>query len=382
MPDTAVIELYNVSYMKEAAFGVVPSTPVMVEQVQNRFTLRGMRDKLESRRRLGDGQVANNRLGRKRTEGEIEVELSLTDNDHLLEAAFGSEFPTPFSQIAVSTISFTASTQVIADSGSGFGDIAVGDWIISAGAQYSANNGVFYVTVAGAGAITVAMGPTALVDEAVGASVTIDQQVRMENDVEIQSLLFEGRHTDTDDYLLYSGTVCPSMNLEANDELAIVRFNLMGVDQATDTSSVDATVTPAAENLPMDSLGGPFMIDGAAARYRNIRLDMQRNRTISKPLGSYVGDEAFGGRCIATGSFSIYFESKDLIDDFWAETHKGLRFSFIDPAGNYYTIYIYRALITEFDREEEDEAVVINYSFDALRHATNLKTVAIAKVTV
>jgi hypothetical protein len=383
MPTTAVVELYDVSYMEETTFGEQPTTPDMLELVQNSFTVRPERDLLESARRLGDGQVAINRLGRKRVAGEYEAELALTDVDDFLKAAWGvsAGFPTAFSEITGSTFTVDATGQTITDSNTGMGSVSVGDWVITAGFTNSQNNGVFYVTAAAAGSLTLAMGATALVDEAAGATITINQQLRIDNSTDVVSFFMEGRHDDINTFLRFKGVMVDSFSIEAGDGIATCRFGLIGTDFATATSTIDAP-TLAAGNSPMDSLGGSFQLDAADARFRNVRFDMQRNRNLSRPLGTYISDEVFSGRCVVTGSFSVYMENRDLYDDFWSESLKTLRFSFIDPSGNYYTIYVYRALITDVTEEEEDEAVVYNCTFNALRHPTNLKTVGIAKVAV
>lgn len=378
MSTTAVMELYGVSYVKETTAGETPSSPTMLELVQNSFTVRPERAKMESGRRLGDAQVVYNRLGRKRVAGDCELELSYVDQDDMLESLFGATFPTAFSEVSAATISFDLDTQTISDSNSGFGSVSAGDWIIVAGATNAANNGVFYVTTASSAALVVAMGATTLVTESAGASVTVNQELRIENGLTVDTYTFEGRHTDTDDYLRFKGVAIDTGGIEANDDIAVLRLGLIGLDFASSATSL-GTPTPASNNAPMDSLGGAYQIDHTASRIRRISVDIQRNTYLSRPLGQNYGDEIFRGRCVVTGSMSRYFESKSDYDDFWAETHKHLKFTFIDPTGNYYTFHVYKALLTEVSRDEEDEAVLCTFSFDALRHPTNLKTIGVAK---
>jgi len=378
MPTTAVMELYGVSYVKETTYGETPTTPTMLELVQNNFKVRPERDKLESRRRLGDAQVVYNRLGRKMVNGDMELELSYEDQDDMIESLFGMEFPTAFTPITLSaTGAFDNVTQTLTDSGSGLGDVAVADWVIITGAVDANNNGVFYVTAAAAGVITLAMGATLLADEA-ASSPTLIQELRIENGLTVDSYTFEGRHTDTSDYKRYVGVVLDTMSVEANEEIATMQIGCMGANFNTATSSLGAP-TLATNNAPMDALGGAYQLDNVDSRIRTVSLDIQRNSALGKPLGTKISDEVFRGRIVVTGSLTMYFETKNVYDDFWDETHKSLKFSFIDPTGNYYTFHIYKALLTDVTEDEEDEAVTVSFSFDALRHATNLKTIGLAK---
>jgi hypothetical protein len=86
---------------------------------------------------VGDRQIGDVRMGRKSGSGDIVSELCYANFDNWLMALIGHDistgWPTAFTQISASTISFAADTGsdggTIADSGLGLGSISVGDYI-------------------------------------------------------------------------------------------------------------------------------------------------------------------------------------------------------------------------------------------------------------
>jgi len=177
---TAQYELHNVGYVEEDVYGTTPSSPTYSELWHNSSSVEGKRATFQSRRKLGNRQRPLPRLGKKMSEGNIDSELAFSAFDDWLEALMNGRFPvSAFAEVAGITIAAVASSQEFTDSGSGFTNIAIGDWVIVAGMVAANNNGVFRVTASASGAITVDNGTT-LTDESAGASATVNQELRLE----------------------------------------------------------------------------------------------------------------------------------------------------------------------------------------------------------
>lgn len=381
MPATASIELKNASYVEESEPGTTPGSPTMLEFWNNKVTLTREAEVLRSGRRLGDGQQKGLRHGRRSVTGSSDCELVYGNHDKMLEYLFGSSFPTAFTEIAAITIAFVASGSQITDSGTGMGDVEVGDWIIVAGAGEAANNGIWYVTAAAAGALTVAavIGSGALVDEAAGASVTLNQEVRMENGTAITTFTLEGRYFDITQFQVALGMSIDGADFEANSQFTKMALSFLGWDMASPSGSSLGTPTAGTNNEPMDSLITLPQIDGANVRLTNIKMSIKRNRTLSKPLGQKIADEVRKGGIDVTGSLVEYFEGTTTYAKYVAGTKISSSWTCEDPAGNKYVFHVYEALITGAPEGTDDDAITHEFQWEAQRETVTQKTVAVAK---
>ncbi len=132
------------SIVKETTAGTLPTTPTMTPFWHNSESINPMRGSFESGRSLGDRQVSDFRLGRKSGSGDVSSELVYENFDMQWAGLLGTtKAASPITPIAAATISFTASTQTIADSGNGLATVSIGDFIYVSGATEGENNGLF-----------------------------------------------------------------------------------------------------------------------------------------------------------------------------------------------------------------------------------------------
>jgi hypothetical protein len=449
----ALWELHDASYVEEHAYGTTPSSPSMKSLWHNTISLEPKRDTLRSERRLGDRTRALSRLGFKRCEGNADCELTAGNHDDLLEALFFGRFVTTlFTQISESTISAVASGQTIDDSGSNLGDIEVGDWIIVAGFSAGNNNGVFHVSAASAGSITVEWGST-LTDEG-PTTVTIDQQNRLEannqwptegpftditadtiaavnsssqftdsgsgfGDIAIgdwvvtsqfsnaanngifevtdaaagyievdgtltdesagtdrtvkqkiyRSYTVEGRYVDQSLYHRFLGIMVKNGNFNLTPEnIVTCSFGLLGNDFDPQTTSLDTTPTvPSSASLePFDCLGGTFTEGGTATqKMTSFQLTVENNNNLPKALGIDTALEQSVGAIDMTGTIGFYLTSNALISKFYDETITEIEVTLQDPDANTYTLGFPYVKIMDVDlKKSGDIEAMVNFTLE------------------
>jgi hypothetical protein len=274
-----------------------------------------------------------------------------------------SEWEIPFTTLTGITYSAANADNSFNDSGSGFGDIEVGDWIAVKGFTTAANNGIFQVVTAAAGKITVSGGT--LQDEAAGDTVTIDQKI-------YRSFTFEGRYQDISAFHQFPGVMIKSGAFTLNpDNIVMVNFGLLGANFVPDTTQLGA---PAAQGdyEPFDCLGGTYT-EGGTATTRMTAFDctVENNNNIPKALGQTVSTEQTLGAFETTGSVSFYLTDNTLISKFWNETITSLEVTLQDPDGNDYIIGFPYVKIMDVDlKKSGDIEAVVGFSFEAGEHPT------------
>ncbi|RLE28262.1 MAG: hypothetical protein DRJ65_00095 [Acidobacteria bacterium] len=453
MGNIAQFELHDIGYVEEDAYGVTPANPTWLELWHNASSLVPKRTTLQSRRKLGNRQRPLPRLGKKRVDGNIDSELAFAAFDDWLEALFGGRFPSSaFTQVAGITLAAVASSQTITDSGSGLTDVEVGDWIIVAGFAAANNNGVFHVSAAAAGAITVEYGTT-LTDESAGASVTVDQQLRLEagsdgnegftdisgttiaavagtqtitdsgsgfGDVEVgdwvvvagfaasnNNGIFEvtaaaagvitvasgstltdesatptititqkldrsfsviGRYKDQAIYHLFKGVMTKTGTFTVvPDDISKVSLGLLGADFDKDATAPSGLTSPGVYE-PFDALSGSFTEDGSAVCMTNLALTVENNNGLAdKCLGTTVAGEQFRGGFDISGTIKFYFKDNTHITKFWEESAIAIVFTLSDPDGNQYTFGLPSCKLTELDlpKGESDVEAEEGYNLTA-----------------
>lgn len=254
----------------------------------------------------------------------------------VLEMAMMSTITAALS-ISAATISFTVTTNVIADSGSGFGSIKVGTWIRIAGATNSENNGDAYVTAAAAGQITVE-GLT-LVTEAAGATVTIDgQHIRTGTTVHSASIeRYRGDFT-TDPYQIYPGNVVNGLTLGFTPQTLFTlsaSFNNLGPNAVTgSTSFANAAAAPESYAIKLADASNDlstFRVDGTSLTdVTEFNFTVGNNLTWMPVSGAIRPCYPSKGSVDLTGAFSGYLiDGATLQDDMFAATRRRVDFGII-----------------------------------------------------
>lgn len=149
------------------------------------------------------------------TGGDVSVEWSYGNVDLEIAAVLGHSADGTWTTAGLAsasgtTISFTA-PDTIADSGSGFGSFAIGDVIEVKGS--TDNDGVYRVTAAAAGSLTVDKGT--ITTESAGDSVTVSEGEYAGNGTTLTSFAIFKHYTDltSDLYEEFNGKVVDSLSI-------------------------------------------------------------------------------------------------------------------------------------------------------------------------
>lgn len=169
-------ELQVLSLHPETTFGTRIGAIGFLEIPHSSESLVPTRQWFESAMAIGDRQVADGRLGRHSTTGDISSELVFANHDRLLEQLLCNYKFTPSGYISytASTIAAVNSPNQLTDSADGFvtAGFYVGQTIDISGFTGGGGNGTGYViTSVSAGVLGIA--GTGLSDDAAGESVTI-----------------------------------------------------------------------------------------------------------------------------------------------------------------------------------------------------------------
>lgn len=380
-------ELQQISYIQEATYGTTPGTPSMVEFWHNTESLRPVRNPFESGRSLGDRQIGDVRMGRKSGSGDILSELAYANFDPFLMALIGydisTDWPTPFAQIAASTISCTEDSGsdggTIDDSGSGLGAISVGDYIEVAGFTTTgvAANAIWYVTAAAAGSVSVQpcfVGQTALPTKTSGDSVTIDQVKRITNGTTEQSFSTELRYTNLSRYHIYRGVVVDTgaLTIPANG-IVTMNWGLLAKNYEETGTTLDAAPTAATNYSPFDGLSGSYLEGGAATTVMtSFNLNVANNYQLTEALGSDEAGEAIARKFKMDGSVVYYKEDDSISSKFYNETESMLQVVLSDPDSNQYRLVLPRVKYTGLEEGKGDDGPIMSrMNYMALRYSPN-----------
>jgi hypothetical protein len=379
-------ELQTISYILESSYGTTPGTPNMLELWHNTESMRPVRNPFESARSLGDRQIGDVRMGRKSGQGDIVSELCFANFDDWLMALIGydisTDWPTPFSQVAASTISFAADSGsdggTITDSGSGLGSISVGDFVEVAGVTVETdNNAIWYVTSASAGSIDVQpcyTGQAAMADKTAGDSVTIDQVVRITNDTNEQSFTTELRYNDLTRFHIYRGVVVDTgaVTVPPNG-ISTITWGLLSKNYEETATTLDAAPTAASQYSPFDGLSGTYLEGGTAVTVMTgLDFNIANNYMLTESLGSDEAGEAIARKFRIDGSVSYYKEDDTISAKFYNETESSLVFTLTDPESNQYRFTFPRVKYTSCEEGKGDDGPIISrMNWMALRYAPN-----------
>lgn len=268
--------------------------------------------------------------------------------------------------ISATTIGFTSGTNVIDDSGNGFGSVEVGTWvrILDTGGD-PANSGDGFVTAAAAGAITVS-GMT-LVTEAAGNTVTIlGQHIR--NGTTLYSSTAERYRSDfsTDDFQAVPGCVINSLTLGFTPQTLFtlsMAVNHLGPNAASGSTSLAAA--PSAQESYAIKLAdasndlSTFRIDGTALTdIQDFSFTLNNNHSWMPVSGALRPAYVSKGSVDLTGNFKGWLiDGATLQDDMFASTRRRLDFGIIPTVVSgsvdyYFTIH--RALFDGYGDEARD----------------------------
>ncbi len=322
--------------------------------------------------------------------GDVAFELSYGAFDLLLEAALlsadWSSVVTVGPAVTISFVAPSGNTQVVNDSGSGFGSIVVNQWVRIEGATNATNNGYKKVTAAAAGSITV-INPTGVV-EAAAASIEIEMGAQIVNGVEFRSFAFEKEFTDlSTEFELNLGMTIDGFNLDVNaDAIATGGFTFLGKSSAstaaTDAGAVNAAPTNGVINA-VDHV--PTILEGQAS-FDSLQLTFALVNNLRQRMQiGVLGPPSIGtGNVGITGTLQQYFATKAIMDKYLNFTTSSLSMTIVGPQGNAYVVDFPNVKYTSGRRVAggQNTDIIADMAFSAFRHPTEDVTIRITRWVV
>lgn len=196
---------------------------------------------------------------------------------------------------------------------------------------------------------------------------------------------FEQGATDT--FIGYTGMVVNTMSLNiAAQEIVTGSFGFMGkggyvsnaiIASATYTDSADNDVMSAGLNFSNLAITG-----GGSPNLTGLTLEINNNTRLQPVIGSIDSVGVGLGRCVITGTATMYFENKDAYELFLAGTATDLTFTLGGASDLNYIVTIPRLKFSDGDVPVggNDQDVTLTLPFQALYDADLGGTIEIERV--
>jgi len=330
-----------VRFVKETVFGTTPTTPTLQDLRYTAEALNYNLSNIVSEEVRGDRQRSDLIQVQSDASGDITAELSYDSYDDFVQSAFASAWGTAVGVTAQVTIDAANADNSFNDSGSGFGNIVIGQWVKTSGFTDPANNGFFKVVTATSAKITVAGGT--LVTEAAGASVTVSGEM-LRNGTTLSSYTIQKHFQDatTPVFINFTGARIGSMGLSfSTGEIVETTFGVMALGAASSTTQIaGASINPATTTGVLNAVGNvsTIWLDNAVSSsfFNSLTATIANNLRAQDAVGSLPHVGIALGSLDVTGDISLYFEDDTMYSKFIAATAFALSFLLEDVAGNAY----------------------------------------------
>jgi len=146
---------------------------------------------------------------------------------------------------------------------------------------------------------------------------------------------FEDQATDIGQYRAFKGLTVNSMNVSiAPDQMVQATFNMLGRDMTQATSSVSASAPTADDGYePYDSFGAILEGGSAIAVVTSLEFTVDNSRANVPVIGSQLSACVDYGNAVITGTMTVRYQNKALIDKFLNETMSSISVT-VDDAAN------------------------------------------------
>jgi hypothetical protein len=210
-----------------------------------------------------------------------------------------------------------------------------------------------------------------LIESALFGTWTANELV---NGVTQNSFHIQKKQTGNDDtttYELYRGMVVDTwdLNIEAKSKITTA-FAFLGKNGAT-SATATGTTTEQTDGEVFDASNAftfSELLISPLPNLMSLSMNVANNLAGRPSAGSADLLRVSSGRCVVTGSMSLYFQSKALMDLFIAGTSGGLTFTIGKTTGEKYTIEIPKIKLSDADHFSpgNDEDVMFNCNWQAI----------------
>jgi hypothetical protein len=380
--------LESLGYAVEVTENVIPA----VDKKLLRFTSHQLNANYEVTQ-SNNVEASTNRSGQVQTAqvfgGSIGIEFNYGEYDTFIEAALRGTFATAIN-ITGTTISAAAADNSFNDSGSGFGSIAVGQWLRVTGFATAANNGWFKVVTRTTSKITV-QGST-LVNESAGPSVNLRGAI-CANATTSKSFAFERHHTDlTNNFENFTGGKLNEFSLSfptGDIVTGSMSFICRGGTPATTTAFTGTTAADATDSFNTVGNLRRIFINGVPTTndLTGLELNISTNSERLAKIGSAFAAGVNQGSISVSGNLTEYFEDNTLKDLAKANTPFDLAFVLEDgdgvTRGNGYVFHLPRVRLAGADNPNQgiNTVTTANYTFNAEKDPTLQRTISVNRWT-
>ena len=373
-------------YRKETTFGTAASGQYQVLRTTGDNLVPGVQY-TQSQEIRSDGQVGDFVLTDVNANGPINIEMSYGTFDDFILAALRDDAWSSTVTVTATDISAAASDNSFNSAGSGFGSLAVNQWVKTTGFSNAANNGVFKILTKTSSKITVAGGT--LVNESSGSSFTILQGAATENGTTKTSFSIEREYTDVSStFEQFLGMSLNTLSLEvAAGQIMTGSLGFIGKKgqsgtstlAASDASATTVDVLNAITNITSIWEGGYGSASALSAI--SLGINITNNIRARKNLGDLGASSVGYGQIGVTGTLRAYFESATMFNKYLNGTATSLAFVLTDSAGSKYVIDIPQVKFTSGSRAPGgiNQDIEMNLEWGAYRDPTEGKTIRVVR---
>lgn len=383
-------------YVLESAYGTTPTTPAFKRIRHTGCTLGVQRGSLQSEELRPDRQIADFRLGAISVAGDLNTELSFESFDDFLEAVLMGTWAPKATKAAI-TLSAANADDSFNDSGNGFitAGFQVGDVIQTTGFATPANNGTWIIASVAAGKITVTLpggGAAAIVDEAAGASVTVETATKVLKAGTVRRSFSILRHFtdiaatgDGEPYHLFNGVEFNTLALAVNPTAIVTaNFGTLGRQgvEPSNTPPAGATFAEAPDTAPLDAFTGALMSGvTVVGEVTEFSINLENGLEVRNVVGSKFTLRPSVGRSNLTGNATVYFEDSTFIKKFLNEENTSLSIELPDGEGNSYVFTVPRFKFTGGQPDVSGQgSITLAMPFQGIFDPTTGSNIVITKI--
>lgn len=191
---------------------------------------------------------------------------------------------------------------------------------------------------------------------------------------------------DTVEYHRYTGLEINTFSLTvAPDSMITGTFGTIAKDYTIATTAIAGSSYPAATTTePFDSFSGTITEGGSAiGTVTSIDFTLENGLNPLFVVGSSTTSLPSIGKSRVTGTLSVFFQSKALLDKFINETASSLVFTLVDPDGNAYDFTFPNIKYNGGQPDVEGESeITISLPFIALYDSTEGSNITIERTPI
>lgn len=347
-------------FVKEANWGQVPAGPPKLNTARITSETLTLNKTTQRSNEISAGRKIRNRiLTSFEAGGEVGFELSLDapGSGGLADLFDGALFGDWTPPLGIATnFNADALDNSFNDplAGGLFANVAVGQWVKTAGFASGANNGVFQVTAKPSND-KVIIGATLATET--GSSTTMEGRMLRDGTTAhsyVLELLFGG--LSTPQHLAFLGNMVSQLSLSfETDAIVTGSFSLVGKDMLDPSASSvgDGAPNPATTADVTNTVSDVGFIREAGAApsafVRSLSMQLDNGLRVQRAIGGGAGAVGIGlGDADVTGSLAAYFVDGALIAKYKAHAPTQIDWRVTDGAGNALVVTLPRVRLSSF----------------------------------